>query len=424
MPQLASPLQSATLARWLAAEGDIVAAGDVVAEISAGRMTLEIETEAGGVIDRILMPAGTAEVAPGKPIALLRATSSTDAAAPARGNADPLRPSSAMAPAGGVSMREALRETLRAAMRADPDIFVMAQGLDGGTAGFGVLQGLKEEFGSRRARDVPLVEQGFCGMAVGAALAGLRPVVELSHLGLTMQALDHIALIAPGISDVSAGRAACPVLFRGPHGTVAGGASLAYQDVGAMLARVPGLTVLQPYAAADAAGLLALALRLDGPAVLLEDEALYATRTEVPDPDPWQPEIGKARIWREGSDVTLVAVGAAVGDALEAVRMLEGDGISVEVIDLRSLAPLDETCLTTSIRKTGRCVTAERGWPVGGIGQRIAALAMDTAFDRLSAPVRTCSARPVPPTYAETLEEEARITPAGIADAIRSVCGG
>jgi len=321
-----------------------------------------------------------------------------------------------------MTVREALREAMAEEMRADGRVFLMGEEVGEYQGAYKISQGLLDEFGARRVIDTPITEHGFAGLAVGAAFGGLRPIVEFMTFNFAMQAMDHIVNSAAKTLYMSGGQMGCPIVFRGPNGAAARVAAQHSQDYAAWYAQIPGLKVAKPYSAADAKGLLKSAIRDPNPVIFLENEILYGRSFEVPDlPDHTVP-FGKARIWREGTDLTIVSFGIGMSHALEAAEALAREGISAEVIDLRTLRPTDYDTLLASVRKTNRCITVEEGWPVGAIGNHLAAHIMQHAFDWLDAPVLNLTGKDVPMPYAANLEKLALITVAEIVAAAKSVC--
>ncbi len=428
MPALSPAMEEGTLARWLVSEGEEVAEGDVIAEIETDKATLEFEAAAAGRLGKILVPEGTRSVKVDTPIALLvvAGEASAPAAAPAPAPAPANVPTSAPAraaaargsrrairtepgwPAGArrspVSVREALHDALASEMERDGAVVVIGDGVAAPDQGFRVTHGLVDRFGSERVIDVPPVKSGVAGLGVGAAFAGLRPVVEFGSMSVAMQAVDQVVNSAAKTRYMSGGRVTCPVVFRAPNGASGRTAAQHSQCLAAWFAHVPGLKVVYPFAASDAAGLLRAAIRDPDPVVFLENERLHGLSFETPALDDHVVPIGAARTWRAGSDVTLVSYGPAMAATLEAAEMLAADGIEAEVIDLRSLRPLDVGTVTESVRKTHRCVSVEEGWPQGGIGAHLAAEVTRAAFDWLDAPVDCVTGADAPMPYAEALE--------------------
>ncbi len=464
MPALSPTMEEGTLAKWLVKEGDMVKAGDVIAEIETDKATMEVEAVDEGIVGQILVPEGSDNVAVNAVIALLieegeevgkiavnggaapslspaAPTVSTPPVAPAppRAEAAPA-PRSAPAisaapaprnapepdyPAGtrlaSQSVREALRDAMAEEMRRDPAVFVMGEEVAYYQGAYKVTQGLLDEFGDQRVVDTPITEHGFAGLGVGAAFGGLKPIVEFMTFNFAMQAIDQIINSAAKTLYMSGGQMGCPMVFRGPNGAAARVAAQHSQDYSAWYAHVPGLKVLAPWSASDAKGLLKAAIRDPNPVIFLENEILYGRSSDVPQLDDFVLPIGKAAIVRPGTDVTLVAHSRPVDHALEAAEALSADGIEAEVINLRSLRPLDIDTVIASVAKTNRCVTVEEGWAPCGIGAEISARLMESAFDHLDAPVLRVSAKDVPLPYAANLEKRALPQAKDVVDAVRSV---
>ena len=444
MPALSPTMTEGNLAKWLKAEGDTVAAGDVIAEIETDKATMEVEAVDEGILGRILVPDGTEAVQVNQPIALLleegEDASTLDSAAgmataaPVAASPEPVpvpeAPSSAPVQAesewGGatvtVTVREALRDAMAEEMRRDDTVFLMGEEVAQYQGAYKVSQGLLDEFGDRRVIDTPITEHGFAGLAVGAAFNGLRPVVEFMTFNFAMQAMDHIINSAAKTLYMSGGQMGCPIVFRGPNGAAARVAAQHSQCFASWYAHCPGLKVVAPWSAADAKGLLKSAIRDPNPVIFLENEILYGQGFEVPESDEWTVPLGKARIARPGSDVTIVAFSIMVGKALEAAETLAADGIDAEVIDLRTLRPLDTATIVESVKKTNRAVSVEEGWAYSGIGSEIAAQIMEQAFDWLDAPVSRVCGADVPLPYAANLERLALPQADNIAEAAKAVC--
>jgi len=440
MPALSPTMEEGKLAKWLKNVGDQVKPGDVIAEIETDKATMEYEAVDEGVIARILVPEGTQGVKVNTPIAILAADGAVPEApraeaaakaAPAGGPAKAAPPAAIPAaapeippgtPMRSMTVREALREAMADEMRADGRVFLMGEEVGEYQGAYKISQGLLDEFGARRVIDTPITEHGFAGLAVGAAFGGLRPIVEFMTFNFAMQAMDHIVNSAAKTLYMSGGQMGCPIVFRGPNGAAARVAAQHSQDYAAWYAQIPGLKVAMPYSAADAKGLLKTAIRDPNPVIFLENEILYGRSFEVPDlPDHTVP-FGKARIWREGTDLTIVSFGIGMSHALEAAEALAREGISAEVIDLRTLRPIDYDTVLASVRKTNRCITVEEGWPVGAIGNHLAAHIMQHAFDWLDAPVLNLTGKDVPMPYAANLEKLALVTVAEIVAAAKSAC--
>jgi len=321
-----------------------------------------------------------------------------------------------------MTVREALREAMAEEMRADERVFLMGEEVAEYQGAYKISQGLLEEFGARRVIDTPITEHGFTGLAVGAAFGGLRPILEFMTFNFAMQAIDHLINSAAKTLYMSGGQMGCPIVFRGANGAAARVGAQHSQDYAAWYAQIPGLKVVVPYSAADAKGLLKTAIRDPNPVIFLENEILYGRSFEVPVLEDFTISFGKARVWREGSDVTIVSFGIGMTYALEAAEALATEGIGAEVIDLRSLRPIDYETVLASVQKTNRCVTVEEGWPVGAIGNHIGAVIMQRAFDYLDAPVINCTGKDVPMPYAANLEKLALVTTAEVIAAVKSVC--
>ncbi|MGF1640432.1 MAG: pyruvate dehydrogenase complex E1 component subunit beta [Rhodospirillales bacterium] len=449
MPALSPTMTDGKLAKWLKQEGDPVRAGDVIAEIETDKATMEVEAVDEGVLGRILVPAGTEGVAVNTPIAVLleegEDASALDAptAKPDRSAAAaqpaPVAPSSADRPAAAVAtpapaeaeytgptatmtVREALRDAMAEEMRRDPEVFLMGEEVAQYQGAYKVSQGLLDEFGAKRVVDTPITEMGFAGLGVGAAFAGMKPIVEFMTFNFAMQAIDQIINSAAKTLYMSGGQMGCPIVFRGPNGAAARVAAQHSQCFASWYAHCPGLKLVAPYSGADAKGLLKAAIRDPNPVIVLENEILYGQSFEVPtDPDFVVP-IGRARIERPGGDVTIVAFSRMVGVVLEAAKLLAAEGIDAEVINLRTLRPLDSETIVRSVMKTNRLVSVEEGWPVAGIGSEMAALMMEQAFDYLDAPVTRVTGVDVPMPYAANLEKLALPQPEGVAAAAKAVC--
>ncbi|MEM6467396.1 MAG: pyruvate dehydrogenase complex E1 component subunit beta, partial [Pseudomonadota bacterium] len=420
MPALSPTMEEGTLAKWLVKEGDTVSSGDVIAEIETDKATMEFEAVDEGIVGKILVAEGSEGVKVNDPIAVLVEEGESADAAPAAASPAPAAdtptetPASVPAQAAPVTstpveldlpagttfktqtVREALRDGMSEEMRRDDSVYLMGEEVAEYQGAYKISQGMLDEFGEKRVIDTPITEHGFTGLAVGAAFAGLRPIVEFMTFNFAMQAIDQIINSAAKTLYMSGGQMGCPIVFRGPNGAAARVAAQHSQDYAAWYAHIPGLKVVQPYSAADAKGLMKSAIRDPNPVIVLENEILYGRSFEVPEIDDYIVPLGKARVWREGTDVTLVSFGIGMQYALEAADELAGMGISAEVIDLRSLRPIDYDTVLASIRKTNRCVTIEEGFPVGSIGNHIGATIMQQAFDYLDAPVINCAGKDVP----------------------------
>lgn len=417
MPSFSPDMEEGRLVKWLVQPGDVVEQGDVIAEVETDKATMECETDCDGVIDSLLVAQGTPSIKVGAPIATLSASTSATASPPAP---EPDWPEGT--PMRDRTVRDALRDALTEEMRANEDVFVIGEEVAQNQGAFKVTQGLLDEFGSRRVVDAPITETGFTGLGIGAAFAGLRPVVEFMSFSFALQALDQIINTAAKTHYMSGGTLDCPIVFRGPHGAAPRVGAQHAQDFAALFAHIPGLKVVAPYAASDAKGLLKSAIRDCSPVIFLENEELYSNSGPVPVMDDFTLPLGKARIWRTGADVTLVSFGHAMRATLTAADLLADQGIAAEVIDLRCLRPLDHACVLASVRKTHRCVCVEDGFPMGSIGQQVATVVMQQGFDDLDAPVATVSGADLPMPYAENLEALARVTPDQIVQAALQVC--
>ncbi|QDI75941.1 MULTISPECIES: pyruvate dehydrogenase complex E1 component subunit beta [Leisingera] len=447
MPALSPTMEEGTLAKWLVKEGDTVSSGDILAEIETDKATMEFEAVDEGTVGKILIGEGTEGVKVNTPIAVLledgesydaSAAPAPAAEAPAPAAEAPAAPAAAAAPAPvesrvlepdypeGTEMvqttvREALRDAMAEEMRRDEDVFLMGEEVAEYQGAYKVSQGLLDEFGSKRVIDTPITEHGFAGIATGAAFGGLRPIVEFMTFNFAMQAIDHIINSAAKTLYMSGGQMGAPMVFRGPNGAAARVGAQHSQDYAAWYMQIPGLKVVMPYSAADAKGLMKTAIRDPNPVIFLENEILYGRAFDVPKLDDFTIPFGKARIWREGSDATIVSFGIGMQYALEAAEKLAQDGISAEVIDLRTLRPMDLPTVIESVKKTNRLVTVEEGWPQGSVGSYIASEVMQQAFDYLDAPVITCTGKDVPMPYAANLERHALITTDEVVEAVKQV---
>ncbi|MBL4872840.1 MAG: pyruvate dehydrogenase complex E1 component subunit beta [Rhodobacteraceae bacterium] len=445
MPALSPTMEEGTLAKWLVSVGDTVSSGDIMAEIETDKATMEFEAVDEGVIGQLVVPEGTEGVKVNAVIAVLledgedaSAVEVTVApASEAETTVNAPVPAVAAAPIAVVvpveddlpegttfksmTVREALREAMSEEMRADDDVFLMGEEVAEYQGAYKISQGMLDEFGERRVIDTPITEHGFTGLAVGAAFAGLSPIVEFMTFNFALQAMDHIINSAAKTLYMSGGQMNCPIVFRGANGAAARVAAQHSHDFSAWYAQVPGLKVLSPYSAADAKGLLKSAIRDQNPVIFLENEILYGRSFDVPDVEDYTVPIGKAKIWREGSDVTIVSFSIGMQYALEAADKLAEEGISAEVIDLRTLRPMDTETIINSVKKTNRCVTVEEGFPVASIGNHISAVLMEQAFDYLDAPVINCTGKDVPMPYAANLEKLALITTDEVIAAVKSV---
>ncbi|MCZ8320255.1 MAG: pyruvate dehydrogenase complex E1 component subunit beta [Novosphingobium sp.] len=441
MPALSPTMEEGTLAKWLVKEGDEVKSGDILAEIETDKATMEFEAVDEGVIGQILVAEGTEGVKVGTVIAVIGGEAADVPAAPPQ-VAEPAAPAAPPAiaappkpaprkadptiPAGTnmkvSTVREAPRDAMAEEMRRDDRVFVMGEEVAEYQGAYKVTQGLLEEFGPRRVIDTPITEYGFAGIGAGAAMGGLRPVIEFMTFNFAMQAIDHIINSAAKTNYMSGGQMRCPVVFRGPNGAASRVGAQHSQNFGPWYASVPGLVVIAPYDAADAKGLMKAAIRCEDPVVFLENELVYGRSFELPELDDHVLPIGKARIMREGKDVTIVSYSIGVGLALEAAEMLASEGIDAEVLDLRTLRPLDKEAVLTSLAKTNRLIVAEEGWPVCSIASEIMAICMEEGFDHLDAPVLRVCDEDVPLPYAANLEKAAIIDAPRIAAAARKVC--
>ncbi len=453
MPALSPTMTEGKIATWKKKEGDQVKAGDVIAEIETDKATMEVEAVDEGQLTKILVPEGTEGVKVNTPIALLQAegedapkakkspVNGANGHAKSHENAPFVDPSCRpAAPAQPASMpaanytekeytsfvkqtvREALRDAMAEEMRADKTIFVMGEEVAEYQGAYKVTQGLLQEFGAKRVIDTPITEHGFAGLGIGAAFAGLKPIVEFMTFNFAMQAMDQLINSAAKTNYMSGGQLGCPIVFRGPNGAAARVGAQHSQCFASWYAHIPGLKVVSPYSAADAKGLLKSAIRDPNPVIFLENEILYGQSFDVPDDKDFTVPLGKALVMREGKDVTITAFSIMVGKALEAAQMLAEEGIEAEVINLRTIRPLDIDTIVQSVQKTNRLVSAEEGWPVAGMGSEIAALMMEHAFDYLDAPVARVCAKDVPLPYAKNLETLALPQAADIVEAVKKVC--
>jgi pyruvate dehydrogenase E1 component beta subunit len=442
MPALSPTMEEGTLAKWLVKEGDSVKSGDILAEIETDKATMEFEAVDEGVISSITVAEGTDGVKVGTVIALILsedeeqapsaapevnakadpapATQPYEAPAKVALNPDPIVSDGNMQP---VTLREALRDAMAEEMRRDDRVFVMGEEVAEYQGAYKVTQGLLDEFGARRVIDTPITEYGFAGIGTGAAMGGLRPIIEFMTFNFAMQAIDHIVNSAAKTNYMSGGQMRCPIVFRGPNGAAARVGAQHSQNYVPWYASVPGLIVIAPYDAADAKGLLKAAIRCEDPVVFLENELLYGRTYEVPAGNDHVVPIGKARIMREGSDVTIVSYSIGVGLSLEAAAKLAEEGISAEVIDLRTIRPLDKATILASLAKTNRLVVAEEGWPVCSVGSEILAICMEEGFDDLDAPVMRITNEDVPMPYAANLEKMALINADKIVAGVRKTVG-
>ena len=446
MPALSPTMEEGTLAKWLKKEGDTISAGDIIAEIETDKATMEFEAVDEGIMGKILIAEGTENVKVNTPIAVLveegeevpadagqsapaaEAAPAAVAAAPAPAAAAPAAPKVDQSPdwPEGTPMktqtvREALRDAMAEEMRRDPDVFLMGEEVGEYQGAYKISQGMLDEFGSKRVIDTPITEHGFAGIATGAAFGGLKPIVEFMTFNFAMQAIDHIINSAAKTLYMSGGQMGAPMVFRGPNGAAARVGAQHSQDYAAWYAQIPGLKVVMPYSAADYKGLMKQAIRDPNPVIFLENEILYGKSFEVPVLDDFTIPFGKAKVCRSGNDVTIVSFGIGMTYALEAAEKLAEEGIDAEVIDLRTLRPLDYDTVIASVMKTNRMITVEEGWPVGSIGNHLSAYVMTHAFDYLDAPVLNCTGKDVPMPYAANLEKHALVTTAEVIDAVKQV---
>src|SRR5579883_2575076 len=461
MPALSPTMEQGRLAKWLKREGDTVRSGDVLAEIETDKATMEVEAIDDGTLAKMLVPGGTDNVAVNTPIAVIASEgedvgsvkvppsgpstsasepkpapgSGAEKPAPAAGKApsvpaapaaaEPAKIQPAEIPEGTAmvtqSVREALRDAMAEEMRRDDRVFIIGEEVAEYEGAYKVTQGLLDEFGPRRVVDTPITEHGFAGLGVGAAFAGLRPIVEFMTFNFAMQAMDQIINSAAKTRYMSGGQMSCPIVFRGPNGAASRVAAQHSQDYAAWYSHIPGLTVIAPYTAADAKGLLKSAIRLPSPVIFLENEILYGHSSPVPKLDDYTVPIGKAKIARPGEHVTFVAWSMGMSYALKAAEELAKENLSAEVIDLRTIRPMDTATIVESVQKTGRCVVVEEGWPQSGVGAEIAARIMEHAFDYLDAPVVRVTGKDVPMPYAANLEKLALPSVAEVVEAAKGV---
>ena len=447
MPALSPTMEEGTLAKWLVKEGDAVKSGQILAEIETDKATMEFEAVDEGVMGKILIAEGTAgvkvntlialligegqsaEAAPAKVVAAAPVAVATPVAAPVAAvaavvaavvSASPDWPEGT--PMKSQTVREALREAMAEEMRRDPTVFLMGEEVGEYQGAYKISQGLLDEFGAKRIIDTPITEHGFAGIAVGASFGGLKPIVEFMTFNFSMQAMDQIINSAAKTLYMSGGQMGSSIVFRGPNGAAARVGAQHSQDYAAWYMQIPGLKVVMPYTAADAKGLLKAAIRDPNPVIFLENEILYGRSFEVPVLDDFTVPIGKARVAREGTDVTIVSFGIGMTYALGAAEALAAEGISAEVIDLRTIRPMDTDAILRSVKKTNRCVTVEEGWPQGSVGGYISSVIMMQAFDYLDAPVITLTGKDVPMPYAANLEKLALVTVADVIEAVKQVC--
>jgi len=453
MPALSPTMEEGTLAKWLVKEGDTVKSGDIMAEIETDKATMEFEAVDEGTIGAIMVAEGTDNVKVGTVIATLNVEGEDASAATGKAEAPAAEQKAAVSEAPApkkaesgtaqlvndtvavvadpevptgtemvkTTVREALRDAMAEEMRADPRVFVMGEEVAEYQGAYKVTQGLLDEFGAKRVIDTPITEYGFAGVGAGAAMGGLKPIVEFMTFNFAMQAIDHIVNSAAKTNYMSGGQMRCPIVFRGPNGAASRVGAQHSQNYAPWYASVPGLIVIAPYDAADAKGLLKAAIRTDDPVVFLENELLYGRSFDVPKLDDWVLPIGKARIMREGRDMTLVSYSIGVGVSLEAADKLAAEGIECEVIDLRTLRPLDTATVLESLAKTNRMIVVEEGWPTCSIASEIVTIAMEEGFDDLDAPVLRVTDEDVPLPYAANLEKLALVTADKVVAAVKTV---
>ena len=442
MPALSPTMEEGKLSKWLIKEGDKVSAGDIIAEIETDKATMEFEAVDDGIVTKILVVEGAEGVLVNSPIAII--TDETidvsvskkvhekdiqTGTKPSKAKvSNQAKPTYDKEPEWGPdvqtktqTVREAIRDAMAEEMRRDETVYLMGEEVAEYQGAYKVSQGLLDEFGAKRIIDTPITEHGFSGIAVGSAFAGLRPIVEFMTFNFSMQAIDQIINSAAKTRYMSGGQMGAPIVFRGPNGAAARVGAQHSQDYAAWYTHIPGLKVVQPYSASDAKGLMKTAIRDDNPVIFLENEILYGKTFEVPLLEDYTVPFGKARIWCEGTDATVVSFGIGMQYALEAAKKLEADGVSVEVIDLRTLRPIDYETIINSIEKTNRCVTVEEGFPVGSIGNHLSAVIMEKAFDYLDAPVINCTGKDVPMPYAANLEKLALTTSDEVINAVKKV---
>ena len=450
MPALSPTMEEGTLAKWMVKEGDTVQSGDIIAEIETDKATMEFEVVDEGIIGKILVSEGTENIAVNTAIAILledgenlsnekieEPSNETKVTIDISDNIENvgITPNIAKSSFSNIvskeipegttftptTVRDALRDAMAEEMRSNENVFLMGEEVAEYEGAYKVSQGLLEEFGDKRVIDTPITEHGFAGIAVGAAFGGLNPIVEFMTFNFALQAMDHIINSAAKTLYMSGGQMGAPMVFRGPNGAASRVGAQHSHCFAAWYAQIPGLKVVMPYSASDAKGLLKSAIRDPNPVVFLENEMLYGRTFDVPDLEDFTVPIGKAKIWREGTDVTLISFGIGMQYALEASETLEKEGVSCEVIDLRSIRPIDYDTIINSIKKTNRCVTIEEGFPVASIGNHLSAVIMERAFDYLDAPVINCTGKDVPMPYAANLEKLALVTTDEVINAIKQV---
>ena len=450
MPALSPTMEEGTLAKWMVKEGDTVQSGDIIAEIETDKATMEFEVVDEGIIGKILVSEGTENIAVNTAIAILledgenlsnekieEPSNETKITIDISDNIEnvEITPNIAKSSFSNIvseeipegttftptTVRDALRDAMAEEMRSNENVFLMGEEVAEYEGAYKVSQGLLEEFGDKRVIDTPITEHGFAGIAVGAAFGGLNPIVEFMTFNFALQAMDHIINSAAKTLYMSGGQMGAPMVFRGPNGAASRVGAQHSHCFAAWYAQIPGLKVVMPYSASDAKGLLKSAIRDPNPVVFLENEMLYGRTFDVPDLEDFTVPIGKAKIWREGTDVTLISFGIGMQYALEASETLEKEGVSCEVIDLRSIRPIDYDTIINSIKKTNRCVTIEEGFPVASIGNHLSAVIMERAFDYLDAPVINCAGKDVPMPYAANLEKLALVTTDEVINAVKQV---
>ncbi len=445
MPALSPTMEEGTLAKWLVKEGDSVSAGDILAEIETDKATMEFEAVDEGTIGKILVSEGSEGIKVNSPIAILiedgekisekeilEASHQDVVSADTNTVEQKSRPATTelvietewtdATKVKEQTVREALRDAMAEELRRDETVFLMGEEVAEYQGAYKVSQGLLEEFGSKRIIDTPITEHGFAGIATGASFAGLRPIVEFMTFNFAMQAIDQIINSAAKTLYMSGGQMGAPMVFRGPNGAAARVGAQHSQDYTSWYAHIPGLKVAAPYSASDAKGLLKSAIRDNNPVIFLENEILYGRSFDVPDVEDYVVPFGKARIWRKGEDITIVSFGIGMQYALKAAEKLAADGIEAEVIDLRTIRPIDYETLIQSVSKTNRCITVEEGFPIASIGNHLSAYIMEHAFDYLDAPVINCSGKDVPMPYAANLEKLALVTTEEVVNAAKKVC--
>ena len=450
MPALSPTMEEGTLAKWMVKEGDTVQSGDIIAEIETDKATMEFEVVDEGIIGKILVSEGTENIAVNTAIAILledgenlsnekieEPSNETKVTIDISDNIENVEITTNLAkslfsnivseeiPEGTTftptTVRDALRDAMAEEMRSNENVFLMGEEVAEYEGAYKVSQGLLEEFGDKRVIDTPITEHGFAGIAVGAAFGGLNPIVEFMTFNFALQAMDHIINSAAKTLYMSGGQMGAPMVFRGPNGAASRVGAQHSHCFAAWYAQIPGLKVVMPYSASDAKGLLKSAIRDPNPVVFLENEMLYGRTFDVPDLEDFTVPIGKAKIWREGTDVTLISFGIGMQYALEASETLEKEGVSCEIIDLRSIRPIDYDTIINSIKKTNRCVTIEEGFPVASIGNHLSAVIMERAFDYLDAPVINCTGKDVPMPYAANLEKLALVTTDEVINAVKQI---